>query len=129
MKRILSLLFAALLFLGALSFERIPAAEAEGFTLSSVYEPYFILVNADKPTISYRGVEQDADKQVYPASTTKILTCLVALEKGHLDDMVTVSHNAVNFGRGNSLMGLQEGDQFSLEDLLYGMMQIGRAHV
>lgn len=122
MKRILSLVFAALLFFGSFSFFPISEAGAASFSLNSVYEPYFILVNADNPTQSYRGIEQDADKQVYPASTTKILTCIVALENGKLEDMVTVSHNAVNFGRGNSLMGLQEGDQYSLRDLLYGMM-------
>ena len=33
-----------------------------------------------------------------------VLTSIIALERGNLKDMVTVSHNAVNFGRGNSLM-------------------------
>ena len=122
MKRILSLVFSALLFFGSLFVLPVSEAGADSFSLSSVYEPYFILVNADTPNVSYRGIEQDADKQVYPASTTKILTCIIALERGNLKDMVTVSHNAVNFGRGNSLMGLQEGDQYTLEDLLYGMM-------
>lgn len=122
MKRILSLFFAALLFFGAISLYPVSEASADSFSISSVYEPYFILVNADSPSVSYRGVERDADKQVFPASTTKILTCILALEKGNLDDMVSVSANAVNFGRGNSLMGLEEGDQYSLRDLLYGMM-------
>ncbi len=122
MKRILSLVFAALLIFGSFSFFPFAEAGADSFSLSSVYEPYCILVNADSPSKSYRGIERDADKQVFPASTTKILTCLVALENGNLNDMVTVSANAVNFGRGNSLMGLQEGDQYTLRDLLYGMM-------
>lgn len=122
MKRILSLVFAALLFFGSFSFFPFAEAGADSFSLSSVYEPYCILVNADDPESAYRGIERDADKQVFPASTTKILTCLVALENGNLNDMVTVSANAVNFGRGNSLMGLQAGDQYSLIDLLYGMM-------
>ena len=35
--------------------------------------------------------EQDADERVYPASLTKIMTCLIALETGNLSDVVTVS--------------------------------------
>jgi D-alanyl-D-alanine carboxypeptidase (penicillin-binding protein 5/6) len=122
MKRIVSLMIAVLFAVSAFCF--FPAAHtgAETFDPNSVYEPYYILSNAETPTVSYRGLEREADKQVYPASTTKILTCIVALENGNPDDMVTVSANAVNFGRGNSLMGLEEGDQFSLRDLLYGMM-------
>ena len=97
-------------------------AQADGFDPDSIYEPYYILVNAENPTVSYKGIEKDADKTVFPASTTKILSCIIALENGNLDDMVSVSAKAVDFGRGNSLMGLEEGDTFSLRDLLYGMM-------
>lgn len=122
MKRFFSLVLSALLVFAAVPFAVLHGASADSFDTSTIYEPYYILVNAETPTVSYRGIEKEADKQVYPASTTKILTCIVALENGNLDDMVTVSANAVNFGRGNSLMGLQEGDQYSLRDLLYGMM-------
>ena len=122
MKKIASLVFAALLLFGAFFFVPIRSSLAEKFDQSSIYEPYYILVNAENPTVSYRGIEKDADKQVYPASTTKILTCIIALERGNLDDYVTVSAKAVDFGPGNSLMGLQEGDQYKLRDLLYGMM-------
>lgn len=122
MKRILSLVLSALLWIGIVPSLAPSEAKAESFDLSSVYEPYFILVNADTPTVSYRGIEQEADTRVYPASTTKILSCIIALEEGNLDDMVTVSAKAVDFGRGNSLMGLEEGDTYSLRDLLYGMM-------
>ena len=122
MKRFLSFFLAALLILTVCPLAALQAGSADTFNVSSLYEPYYILANAETPTVSYRGIEKEADKQVYPASTTKILTCIVALENGNLDDMVTVSENAVKFGRGNSLMGLQAGDQFSLRDLLYGMM-------
>jgi D-alanyl-D-alanine carboxypeptidase (penicillin-binding protein 5/6) len=122
MKKFLSVVFAALLTVFLLPVLPVQHAGADTFDKSSVYEPYYILVNADTPTKSYRGIEQDADRQVYPASTTKILTCILALEKGNLDDMVTVSAKAVDFGNGNSLMGLEEGDQYSLRDLLYGLM-------
>ena len=122
MKRILSLIVAVLFIGSASMFPVFPKTSADTFNADSIYEPYYLLSNADTPTVAYRGLERDADKQVFPASTTKILTCIVALENGNLDDMVTVSHNAVNFGRGNSLMGIEEGCQYSLRDLLYGMM-------
>ena len=121
MKRLFASLFVLLLICSLVLPIHFRAAEADNSGLN-IYEPYYILVNANNPTVAYNGVEKDADKQVYPASTTKILSCIVALENGNLDDMVTVSANAVNFGRGNSLMGLEQGDTFTLRDLLYGMM-------
>jgi D-alanyl-D-alanine carboxypeptidase len=122
MKRILSFILFVVFFFGLTPVIAPSSSEAESFDKSGVYEPYYILVNADKPSVSYRGIEKEADTRVFPASTTKILTCIIALEEGNLDDMVTVSAKAVDFGRGNSLMGLQEGDTYSLRDLLYGMM-------
>ena len=120
MKRILAVCLALLLV--PVFFPHTRIASADSFDLDSIYEPYYILVNADNPTVSYKGIEKEADRSVFPASTTKILSCIIALENGNLDDMVTVSAKAVDFGRGNSLMGLEEGDTYSLRDLLYGMM-------
>ena len=122
MKRVFTSLFVLLFLLCSVlpAFSR--TAEADSFDPDSIYEPYYILVNAENPTVSYKGIEKDADKTVFPASTTKILSCIVALENGNLDDMVNVSAKAVDFGRGNSLMGLEEGDTYSMRDLLYGMM-------
>ncbi|HWR41413.1 MAG TPA: D-alanyl-D-alanine carboxypeptidase family protein [Patescibacteria group bacterium] len=62
------------------------------------------------------------DSIMYPASTTKIVTLLTALEKGKLDDVVTVSARAANT-EGSSL-DLSTGDQLTLRDLLYGMMMV-----
>ena len=60
--------------------------------------------------------------RVYPASTTKILTCLIALEKGNLDDIVTVPQESQITVSGSSMANLKPGDQLSLGDLLYGLM-------
>ena len=59
---------------------------------------------------------------MYPASTTKILTCLVAIEYGDLDQLVTVSAHAADQASDSSVAGLQTGDVMSLRDLLYGLM-------
>lgn len=61
--------------------------------------------------------------QIYPASTTKILTAYVTLKYGKLDDVVTVSANAVNnFPSDSQMCGLKEGDQLTLEALLNGAL-------
>ncbi len=60
--------------------------------------------------------------KMYPASTTKILTALVALEYGDLNKMVTVSEFAADQGSDSSVANLKAGDVMSLEDLLYGLM-------
>lgn len=61
-------------------------------------------------------------EKIYPASTTKILTALVAIENGDLNQMCTVSANAVKLPAGSSNAGLKEGDRLSLNDLLKGML-------
>lgn len=60
-------------------------------------------------------------KKLYPASVTKILTALVALKYGNLEDTVTVSKKATTFPFGASLCNIREGDRISLKDLLYGL--------
>lgn len=60
--------------------------------------------------------------RMYPASTTKILTCLVAIEQGDLSQMVTVSSYAADQTPDSSVANLSAGDVMSLKDLLYGLM-------
>jgi D-alanyl-D-alanine carboxypeptidase (penicillin-binding protein 5/6) len=60
------------------------------------------------------------DAIMYPASTTKIMTALVALERGKLDSVVTVSSQAASCEEAS--LGLRAGDRLTLRDLLYGMM-------
>ncbi|MBC5745022.1 D-alanyl-D-alanine carboxypeptidase [Lachnospiraceae bacterium MD308] len=63
------------------------------------------------------------DSKQYPASITKILTALVALENGELSDEVTFSHDSVAFLQpGDSSVGLKEGNVISLEQALYAML-------
>lgn len=59
---------------------------------------------------------------LYPASTTKILTAYIALKEGNLDDVITVSENALNLDPDSSTCGLIAGDQITLRDLLFGLM-------
>lgn len=70
----------------------------------------------------------EADKKVYPASTTKIMTALIALEaieKGEiaLEGEVLVSHEAVSgLDPDSSTMNLKEGERISLHHVLEGLL-------
>lgn len=60
--------------------------------------------------------------QLFPASTTKILTAYIVLKHGNLDDIVTVTSENVALEKDSSNCGLKAGDQISVKDLLYGLM-------
>ena len=64
--------------------------------------------------------DKEAEKKMYPASTTKMLTALVVLKNCALDETVTVSEKAIL--PGGSAVGLQPGERLSVQDLLYAMM-------
>jgi D-alanyl-D-alanine carboxypeptidase (penicillin-binding protein 5/6) len=57
---------------------------------------------------------------MHPASVTKMMTALLALENGRLEDLVTVSEEAAS--QVGSSMYLKAGDVYTLEDLLFGLM-------
>ena len=66
--------------------------------------------------------EKSALKRMNPASTTKIMTAIIALKYGNLDDLVTVTKDAIITESGSSMAGVKPGDVISLKDLLYGLM-------
>lgn len=76
-----------------------------------------ILVDLDTGKVL---LAQNADARLPMASTTKITTAVVALQRSRLTDMVTVSQNAATVGE--STMGLKAGERLSVLDLLYGML-------
>ena len=57
-----------------------------------------------------------------PASLTKMMTALVALKYGNLDDLVTVTDTAKDIEYGSSVCDIKTGDVLSLKQLLYGML-------
>lgn len=78
-----------------------------------------ILIEAQTGKIIY---EKNAHETRPPASTTKIMTLIVALEKGNLEDIVTVSENASQME--GSTMWLSAGEKMQMQDLLYGLMLV-----
>jgi D-alanyl-D-alanine carboxypeptidase (penicillin-binding protein 5/6) len=77
-----------------------------------------ILIDAESGQVLY---EQDADAKCYPASVTKIMTLLLALEAVHngsvaFDDMVIASEYASSFG--GTQVWLEPGEKFTLKEIL-----------
>jgi D-alanyl-D-alanine carboxypeptidase len=62
----------------------------------------------------------NADQPLPMASTTKIMTAVVAIEHGHLSDVVRVSKAAATVG--GSSMGLADGERLTVRELLYGLL-------
>lgn len=60
--------------------------------------------------------QKNANQQLFPASTTKMMTCLVAVENAPLNKIITVSQRAAN--TGESGIGVLAGEQFTLSDLI-----------
>lgn len=87
--------------------------------LSGIHSAGLFDLNGKEVDFSYR-----IHDTLYPASTTKILTALVAIKNGNLSDMVTVSENAAasSFAYDEQVCGLSAGDTLTLEDLLYGLI-------
>lgn len=90
-----------------------PVAEepAELYALSAV------LMDGESGRVLY---EKDGERPLANASTTKVLTCIVALESSPGDDYVQVSQNAAS--QPEVKLGIQKGEQYYLEDLLYSLM-------
>ncbi len=89
-------------------------------TAPAVVAESAVLMDVDTGVILY---EKNAHRKQFPASITKILTCLLARENTELTDMVTFSHQAV-FGieRGSSNIGIDEGEQLTMEQCLYATL-------
>lgn len=64
--------------------------------------------------------EKNAHSPFEPASTTKIMTAILALEKGNLSDIVVTSEEPLRVD--GSRIYLEEGEKLTLEQMLYGMM-------
>lgn len=84
-----------------------PAISAEGA----------VLIDVESGRILF---EINSDKQMRIASLTKIMTSIVAIESGDLNDIVTTSDRA--FGVEGSSIYLKKGEKLSLENMIYGLM-------
>ncbi len=88
-----------------------------GPSISSISSDCAVLVNADTGEVVFN---KNGSSTHANASTTKILTCILALEMTDLNDVVTASANAAS--QEPSKIYLHSGEKFYMKDLLYAMM-------
>lgn len=78
------------------------------------------LLDADTGAVLYN---KNMYEKMYPASTTKIMTALIALEHASLDEIVTFTETGVAEAySGSSNLNTQVGEEFTMEDCLYALM-------
>ena len=83
----------------------------------NLYALSAVLMDGDSGRVLY---EKEGETPRPNASTTKVLTCILALENGQGDDYVQVSSRAAS--QPEVRLGIREGEQYYLEDLLYSLM-------
>ncbi|WP_339063430.1 D-alanyl-D-alanine carboxypeptidase family protein [Tepidibacillus marianensis] len=104
------LVFIILLFIFVLNMQRpVHAMNVAGESA--------ILVDVKTGDILY---EKNPDLSMYPASITKIMTVILAIENGDLEDIVTVSRNAST--QDGTRIYIEEGENVWLKDLIYGTL-------
>ena len=85
-----------------------------------VYGNSAIVMDMDSGAVLYA---KKPDERHYPASITKLLTALVALENSKTDDEVYFSEDSVSFLEpGDASIGMTPGEILSMNDALYGML-------
>ena len=91
----------------------------ESLTSSYLYAPSCILIDAPSGQVL---LESSADQQMYPASTTKIITLLLALQNISPEEVVTIPQSAATTPADSSLVPATPGETMTMRDLLYGLM-------
>lgn len=86
----------------------------------TTYSPCIVMIEEDTGDVLY---DKKAYEKMYPASTTKIMTAILAIENCELSDIATVSYNAVaSVPYSYTTAYLQVGEKFTVEDLLYATL-------
>lgn len=93
------------------------AAMAASGDVNNLYALSACLIDADTGRVLF---EKDGFTRRANASTTKIMTCILALEYGNVDDIVTVSKYAASMP--DVQLNIREGEKYRLGDLLYSLM-------
>ena len=106
----------ALLCCALLTFFQGSAKAAEGEQVESSAKAAVLMERTTGRVL----LAHNADQALPMASTTKVMTALLALENGNLDDVVTVGRNAYGVPGTSIYLGL--GEKMTLRDLLYGLM-------
>jgi D-alanyl-D-alanine carboxypeptidase (penicillin-binding protein 5/6) len=94
-------------------------SSAEPYDIPELTSESAVLMDARTGQVLF---EKNMHKRQFPASTTKIMTGLLAVETAELNDMVTMSHDAVfSIVRGSSHIALDTGERLTLKEALYAL--------
>lgn len=99
--------------------EEYDPTKPEELKANQLYAKSAILIEAETGQVIF---EKNADDVMFPASTTKIMTVLLGIENGNLDQTVYLSETAGNIDEGSSKIPLQVGESINFKDLLYATM-------
>jgi len=115
-KRFLPLLMALSIIIPSFSAFADEVSPQNTASVPSVTAETAILMDAASGEVLY---DKNADKKMFPASITKLMTILLALENGDLTDNITFSHEAVySIEPGSAHIAIQEGETLTLEQVL-----------
>lgn len=112
MKRLLILAIMLFVFFtqSSIVFSQAPAIDAGAYLLMDLETGEVLL-------------EENSEQSLYPASTTKIMTAILALENGDLDEVMTASQSAIDdIGVNGSNIGIIAGEKIKLENLLQALL-------
>lgn len=89
------------------------------FEKIKISSKYAVVMDANTGTVLY---DKNATSKIYPASTSKVMTAIVAIENSHMDDILTVSQNALKGQNDNGAhIGLKRNEKISMKDALHGL--------
>lgn len=113
MKRITAILTTVIM---VCALWKLPAAAD---TVTYIKSETAVLIEANTGAVLY---DKNMNRRMYPASITKIMTALLALENCETDDVMTASHNAVySLPYNSSHIALAEGEKITVEQALYAL--------
>ena len=86
----------------------------------ATYGEAAIVMEAESGAILYA---KNIDGKGYPASITKVLTALIALENGSLNDKITITQSCIDFLEyGDAHIGMTTGEEITLNDALHALL-------
>lgn len=115
-----NLIFPQFLLANNIITDELESNERTEDIFKNITAPNLLLAETTTGKILY---ERNSDERIYPASLTKLMTAILVVENCELDEIVTVSDNAVNsVPSGYVNANLQVGEELTVEDLLYVML-------
>lgn len=89
-----------------------------GITMTDPTEKALLFNLDTKEALYTQGIYD----RVYPASITKIMTALLVLEHGNMDDVITITPNDLSLEEGSQMSGMAAGDTVTMEQLFHSLM-------